>query len=147
MRLYYFEQDVVSVTTYPVALGHEKWRTPLANTVVLQKQSSPTCYVPKSIQAEAGEKGYELPDVVMPGLDNPLVPYAIYLGLNGYLIHRTTSPNSVGRLVSSGRIPMYNSDITDLYAKIKKGTPVYITYYPNKLGWHAHQLLQLNKLM
>lgn len=141
MRLYYFSPTDGSVTTYPVALGREKWRTPLGKTQVVRKQTSPTWYVPKSLQEEAKKNGNSLPASVPPGPDNPLGPYAIYLGINGYLIHGTTSPNSIGRLVSSGCIRMYNKDVTDLYSKVDKGTPVNIVYYPNKVGWHGNQLL------
>lgn len=140
MRLYYFSPIDGTISTYPVALGREKWRTPLGKTTVIRKQESPTWYVPKSIQAEAKKKGEILPNVVPPGPNNPLGPYAIYLGMDGYLIHGTTSPNSIGRLVSSGCIRMYNKDVTDLFAKVDKGTPVNIIYYPNKVGWKGNRL-------
>jgi len=141
MRLYYFSSEDHSITTYPVALGRQKWRTPLANTKVIRKQKSPTWHVPQSIQEEAKKNGHTLPASVPPGPDNPLGPYAIYLELPSYLIHGTTSPNSIGRLVSSGCIRMYNKDITDLYQRVSVGTPVHIIYYPNKVGWRDNQLL------
>ena len=139
MRLYYFAADG-TISTYPVALGREKWRTPLGKTYVVRKQESPTWHVPASIQAEARKNGRELPDSIPPGPRNPLGPYAIYLGMPGYLIHGTTSPNSIGRLVSSGCIRMFNKDVTDLYSRVKKGDPVSIIYYPNKVGWRGNKL-------
>ena len=54
-----------------------------------------------------------------------LGPYALELG-DGYAIHGTDQPESIGRAVSHGCIRMLNADITKLYGMIKTGTPVYI---------------------
>lgn len=135
LRLYYFTTDG-KVMSFPIALGREGWRTPVGKTYVARKQKSPPWNVPKSIREYTFEKtGKELPAVVPPGEGNPLGDYAVYLGLNGYLIHGTNDPSSIGRLVSSGCIRLYNHDIETLYHQVSNGTPVYIIYYPNKVGW------------
>ncbi len=140
LRLYYFLPNG-AVETFPVALGREGWSTPLAETKVYRKQANPTWYVPESIRAATlAQTGEELPTMVSPGPNNPLGPFALYLGLNGYLIHGNNNPSSIGRLVSSGCIRLYNSDIEQLFYAIAPGTPVHIINYPIKAGWLGNQL-------
>lgn len=147
LRLYYFAVDG-TISTYPVSLGRKKWRTPLGATQVLRKKAGPTWTVPASIKAEALKNGKELPDQIPPGPGNPLGPYAIYLDMPGYLIHGTTNPDSIGKFVSSGCVRMFNKDITDLFARVQKGDPVNIIYYPNKVGWLNNTLyLESHKLV
>jgi hypothetical protein len=45
---------------------------------------------------------------------------------NGYAIHGTNQPESVGRAVSHGCVRLRNEDIAKLYAMVSVGTPVYI---------------------
>jgi len=45
---------------------------------------------------------------------------------NGYAIHGTNQPRTVGRAVSHGCVRMRNEDIAKLYAIVPVGTPVYI---------------------
>ncbi len=45
---------------------------------------------------------------------------------NGYAIHGTNQPKTVGRAVSHGCVRMRNEDIATLYAMVPVGTPVYI---------------------
>jgi len=45
---------------------------------------------------------------------------------NGYAIHGTNQPESVGRAVSHGCVRLRNEDIAKLYAVVPVGTPVYI---------------------
>jgi hypothetical protein len=54
-----------------------------------------------------------------------LGPYALELG-DGYAIHGTDQPESIGRSVSHGCIRMLNDDVTKLFSLVKVGTPVYI---------------------
>lgn len=147
LRLYYFSPDGKSVSTYPVALGRESWRTPTGNTTIIRKKMNPSWRVPESIRKHVlAVKGERLPKVVPPGEDNPLGKYALYLGMNGYLIHGTNAPESIGYLVSSGCIRMFNKDVAELYHKVPKGTPVAIIHYPNKAGWRNNKLyLEVHK--
>lgn len=141
LRLYYFDQADQTVMTFPIALGREGWRTPIGKTYVVKKQENPSWHVPKSIREYTYQKtGKQLPAIIPPGENNPLGRYAIYLGFSGYLIHGTNDHASIGKLVSSGCIRMHNKDIVKIFDQIKKGTPVYIIYYPNKVGWLNNQL-------
>ena len=45
---------------------------------------------------------------------------------NGYAMHGTNQPKSVGRAVSHGCVRLRNEDIAKLYAMVPVGTPVYI---------------------
>ena len=45
---------------------------------------------------------------------------------NGYALHGTSQPASVGRAVSHGCVRLRNEDIAKLYAMVPVGTPVYI---------------------
>jgi lipoprotein-anchoring transpeptidase ErfK/SrfK len=45
---------------------------------------------------------------------------------NGYAMHGTNQPQSVGRAVSHGCVRLRNEDIDTLYAMVPVGTPVYI---------------------
>jgi len=45
---------------------------------------------------------------------------------NGYALHGTNQPDSIGRAVSHGCIRLRNADIEKLYGMVPVGTPVYI---------------------
>ncbi len=51
--------------------------------------------------------------------------YRLYLG-DGYGLHGTNEPKSVGQAVSHGCVRLRNEDITVLYDRVAIGTPVYI---------------------
>ena len=91
--------------------------------------------MPKSIKEYTLEKyGRELPDVMPPGPENPLGDYALYLGMHGFVMHGTNDYTTIGKMVSSGCIRLYNRDIKKLYDNVKPRTTVNIIYYPTKAG-------------
>lgn len=140
-RLYYFTADGKMVMTYPVGLGRKGWRTPTTATTVIRKTTNPTWTVPKTIRAYVfGQTGNWLPDSIPPGPENPLGPYAMYLGTHGYLIHGTNQPWTIGKLSSAGCIRLHNRDVTELYQYVKTGTPVKIIHQPYKAGWQNGRL-------
>ena len=51
--------------------------------------------------------------------------HRLYLG-DGYALHGTNQPQSVGQAVSHGCVRLRNEDIALLYEKVTVGTPVYI---------------------
>jgi len=140
MRLYYYPPNTDTVMTYPIAVGRENWRTPIAKTRIIDKKADPAWHVPKSIKAHMLKKGVVLPDVVPAGPDNPLGRYALRLALPGYLIHGTNDPYSVGKRSSSGCIRMYPEDIEELFSAISVNTPVHIINQPVKSGWQEDTL-------
>ena len=69
-----------------------------------------------------------LPDLIVGGSSaNPMGAAAMTLSGGPYAIHGTNRPNSIGGFVSYGCIRMYNEDITDLYDRVRVGTPVVVT--------------------
>ena len=71
----------------------------------------------------------------MPGgLDNPLGARALYLFQGDvdtlYRIHGTTQPQSIGTATSSGCIRLINSEISDLYDRVKVGAKVIVASKP-----------------
>lgn len=51
--------------------------------------------------------------------------FRLYLG-DGYALHGTNNPQSVGQAVSHGCVRLRNEDITELYHRVAVGTPVFI---------------------
>jgi lipoprotein-anchoring transpeptidase ErfK/SrfK len=68
----------------------------------------------------------DLPTHMVGGPDNPLGARALYLGSSLYRIHGTNEPYSIGTNVSSGCIRMMNSDVIDLYGRVRVGTKVIV---------------------
>jgi len=58
--------------------------------------------------------------------DNPLGTHAMYLGSTLYRIHGSNDPDSVGEAESSGCFRMRNTDVVDLYRRVRVGTPVIV---------------------
>ena len=143
MRIYHFVRrrgEKAWVTTHPVSIGRQDWRTPLGRTQIIAKALDPSWYPPRSVVAEAEKEGRELPSVVPPGPDNPLGRHAMRLGIPGYLIHGTNKPRGIGMRVSHGCIRMYPEDIEQLFDQIPVGTTVHIVDQPVKIGWLAGTL-------
>ena len=58
--------------------------------------------------------------------NNPLGARAMYLASTLYRIHGSNEPWTIGQNVSSGCIRMRNTDIIDLYGRVKVGTKVVV---------------------
>jgi len=139
MRLYYFHEQrkagPLLVSTFPVGLGRDDWRTPRGTFKVVGKTKDPTWVIPESIREERiREKGrYEK---MIPGgsPDNPLGKYRFELSMPGYRIHGTNIPWGVGMQVSHGCIRLYPEDIEQLFPMVPIGTPGEFVYQPVKIG-------------
>lgn len=69
-----------------------------------------------------------LPDLIPGGSPaNPMGEAALTLSGGEYAIHGTNAPDSIGGFVSYGCIRMFNSDIVDLYQRVRVGTSVLVT--------------------
>jgi L,D-transpeptidase ErfK/SrfK len=139
MRLYYFHPQAKNgqmlVSTYPVGLGRDDWRTPSGKFTVQGKTKNPTWNIPPSIQKERiKEKGFS--ETSIPGGDpkNPLGKYRIELSLPMYRIHGTNIPWGVGMQVSHGCIRLYPEDIEQLFPIVKIGGAGEFLYQPVKIG-------------
>ena len=152
MRLYYFYKGLDEepmVTTNPVSVGRMDWNTPLGKARIERKDKDPSWRPPESLKLEAIAAGDDpLPDVVLPGPDNPLGRYALRLSIPGYLIHSTNKPYGVGMRVTHGCVRMYPEDIEHLFPIISVGTRVQIVNQPIKVGWQDKTLfLEVHPLM
>lgn len=140
LRVYYFPPDQNVVITHPLGIGQIGWRTPIGETTIVRKRENPTWTPPPSIRAESARKGITLPDVVPAGPRNPLGDHAMSLGWNGYLMHGTRAPNSIGQRSSHGCMRMYPEDIKNLFEHVEVGTPVRVIYEPYKVGLRNGEL-------
>ena len=131
MRLYNFVNDPNNPTTHPIGIGRDGLATPLGITKITRKKDGPSWRPTARMKREDPS----LPDVVLPGPENPLGTHALYLGWPQYLIHGTHKPLGVGRRVSSGCLRMYPEDITHIFADIPVGTQVNVIKQPIKMGW------------
>ena len=72
----------------------------------------------------------DLPRHMEGGIDNPLGARALYLFRGDkdtmFRIHGTNEPDTIGQAVSSGCIRMLNSDVIDLYQRVRKGARVVV---------------------
>jgi len=140
MRLFQFKGDSESlaVLTYPVGVGTEERPSPTGQMYVERKATRPTWHVPASIAEDHRKKGDPLPAKVLPGPQNPLGEYALYLSKSSYLIHGTNKPASIGLRATNGCIRLYPEDVEKLYENTPVKTPVSIVKQPYLLGqWNG----------
>jgi lipoprotein-anchoring transpeptidase ErfK/SrfK len=100
------------VKTYRVATGINNC-TPVGSFKIINKIINPPWYTASG--------------VIPP--DNPKnILGSRWLGLSaqGYGIHGTTEPQSIGNQVTSGCVRMKNSDVEELYSLVPEGTEVVI---------------------
>ena len=67
-----------------------------------------------------------LPRFMAGGPGNPLGARAMYLGHSDYRIHGTNDPSTIGKFVSSGCIRLTNTDVEDLFDRVKVGAKVIV---------------------
>ena len=103
------------VRAYPVAVGRPWTPTPRGQYRILQKAKDPT-WAPKGHPA------------VPPGPLNPLGNRWMRISNDGYGIHATNEPGSIGLARSHGCIRMSREDAEDLFDRVVVGTPVEIVY-------------------
>jgi L,D-transpeptidase ErfK/SrfK len=140
MRMYYYPPGGGEVLTFPVGIGKMGKTIPIRNTTITRKKVNPVWTPPADIIKYNEDQGIQLPRVMPAGPDNPLGPYAIYLGIPTYLIHSTIFPESIGRRASFGCIRMNETDIKEFFPQVIKGTPVVILNMPDKIAWNENKL-------
>lgn len=128
MRLYLLGDNRNAVASFPVGVGDLATETPLGRFRIIEKITSPSWYVPRSIMAAHQDLSTPVP----PGPDNPLGSHALRLSQSSILIHGTNRPFSIGRRASHGCIRLYPEDITRLFSLVQVGTNVEIVDQPIK---------------
>jgi len=120
-RLYYVLGNGQAIR-YPVGVGRagKQWA---GATRIDGKYVLPAWSPPREVKRDKPS----LPDVIPGGSSrNPMGAAALTLAGGEYAIHGTNVPRSIGGNLSYGCIRMYNEDITDLYARVRVGTPVVV---------------------
>lgn len=97
---------------FPVAVGARTSPSPTGTFTITSRLTSPTYY-------HAGI-------VIPPGKDNPLGQRWLGLNKQGYGIHGTNRPDSVGKAASHGCIRLRNRDVVQLFAMAHVGDSVEI---------------------
>lgn len=136
MRLFQFKGDSESQTvfTYPVGVGTEERPSPTGQMMVMRKTIRPTWHVPASIAEDHRKKGDILPAKILPGPQNPLGEFALYLSKPSYLIHGTNKPASIGLKATNGCIRLYPENVKKLFENTPVNTPVLIVNQPYLIG-------------
>jgi L,D-transpeptidase ErfK/SrfK len=139
MRLYYYHPPQQGqprlVTTYPVGLGRDEWRTPRGKFKIQGKTKNPTWVIPESIRQEhIRERGDHRTMIPGGAPDNPLGKYRLELTMPGYRIHGTDIPWGVGMQVSHGCVRLYPEDIEALFPIVPVGARGEFIYQPVKIG-------------
>jgi L,D-transpeptidase ErfK/SrfK len=136
MRLFQFKGngESLAVLTYPVGVGTEERPSPRGLMRVERKVSRPTWHVPASIAKDHLKKRDPLPAAVLPGPQNPLGEYALYLSAPSYLIHGTNKPASIGLRATNGCIRLYPESVKKLYENTPAKTSVNFVNQPYLLG-------------
>ena len=121
-RQLYFTNGDGTAIRYPVAIGKtgKAWR---GQTFIEGKFIRPDWSPPEVVSRDHPE----LPALIPGGApNNPMGEAALTLKLSEVAIHGTTIKmrHSVGTAASYGCIRMLNEDVTDLYSRVKVGTPV-----------------------
>jgi L,D-transpeptidase ErfK/SrfK len=138
MRLYYFHGKTGEITTYPVGLGRDEWRTPVGSFKIRSKTENPTWVIPESIRKEHIERDGDYRTSIPGGApDNPLGSYRLSLSLPMYGLHGTNVPWGVGMQVSHGCIRLYEEGIAKLYHDVAVGTSGELVYQPVKVGMRS----------
>ena len=123
-RLYYVLPNGKAIK-YGVGVGRRgfSWR---GTKRISRKTEWPSWTPPAQMRAREKKKGRILPVTMKGGPSNPLGARALYLGGSLYRIHGTNAAHTIGGAVSSGCIRMLNSEVKDLYARVRVGTRVVV---------------------
>ncbi|MCX7848491.1 MAG: L,D-transpeptidase family protein [bacterium] len=101
------------VKTYPIGTGKEN-NTPRGTFRITLRQQNPTWYRPGSAPIPFGSP------------ENQLGTRWLGIDAQGYGIHGTWEPETIGGPTSAGCIRMHNQDVEELYDLVRVGTPVII---------------------
>jgi lipoprotein-anchoring transpeptidase ErfK/SrfK len=122
--LYYVSAEGEAIR-YKVGVGREGFQWS-GQSKIVAKSEWPSWTPPQEMIEREAEKGIEIPDFMEGGPNNPLGARALYIGGTIFRVHGTNNESSIGGAVSSGCIRMMNSDVVDLYNRVKVGSRIYV---------------------
>jgi len=108
-KLVLFEGDR-ALRIYEVAVGKPSTPTPQGKFAIINRVPNPTYF------ARTG--------AVAPGANNPLGSRWMGLSAQGYGIHGTNAPSSIGKAASHGCVRMRKQDLEELFEMVTVGTTV-----------------------
>ncbi len=111
---------------YGVGVGRQGFTWRGRHRIVMKKEWPEWRPPAEMIARELKKYGRRLPEVMEGGPRNPLGARAMYIGNTLYRIHGTNNPRSIGKNVSSGCIRMVNSEVVDLYRRVRIGALVIV---------------------
>jgi lipoprotein-anchoring transpeptidase ErfK/SrfK len=117
----YLVEPGTKAMRYGIGVGRPGFTWAGTHTVSAKKEW-PDWVPPK----EMIERQPYLPHFMPGGPNNPLGARAMYLGSTLYRIHGSNEPWTIGKNVSSGCIRMRNTDVIDLYDRVKVGSKVVV---------------------
>ena len=118
--LHFWNEDQSVYKLYPTSVPLTPDLTRLGRTEIIKKVVGPD-WRPTP---EMKKRNPEWPDVIGPGPDNPMGPYAMWLSWQYYRIHGTHDTRKIGRRSSNGCIGLYNEHITELFSLTSVGAQV-----------------------
>jgi lipoprotein-anchoring transpeptidase ErfK/SrfK len=120
-KFLYLVQDDGKALRYGIGVGRPGFTWAGVKTITAKKEWPD--WIPPS---EMLQRRPDLPRYMAGGPENPLGARALYLGSTLYRIHGSNEPWTIGTNVSSGCIRLRNSDVIDLYDRVKVGTKVVV---------------------
>lgn len=117
----YLVQENGRAMRYGIGVGRPGFTWSGSHTVTAKKEWPDWVPPPEMLQRQP-----QLPHFMAGGPNNPLGARAMYLGSTLYRIHGSNEPWTIGQNVSSGCIRMRNTDVIDLYSRVKVGTKVVV---------------------
>ena len=115
---------------YGIGVGKQEAFNFEGEATIARKAEWPRWTPTPAMIAREPERYAQYADGLSGGPGNPLGPRALYLYRDGrdtlYRLHGTTEPRSIGTMVSSGCVRLFNQDIIDLYARVPVGTRVVV---------------------
>ncbi len=119
-RLYLVMEDGKALR-YGIGVGRDGFRWAGVHTVTMKKEWPDWTPPPQMIKRLP-----DLPRHMEGGPENPLGARAMYLGSTLYRIHGSNEEETIGEANSSGCFRMTNTDVIDLYSRVKVGTTVIV---------------------
>lgn len=135
LRLYFYVPNTRTVMTFPVGVGRTDWDSPIGETYISRKKADPTWTPTQHILQSSLERGVVLPKQVLPGPENPLGPYALYMPIPAILIHGSNDASGIGRRSSSGCIRLQPEAIESFFDLVPINLNVTFVDQPVKTGW------------
>ena len=106
---------------YGIGVGRDGFRWAGVHQVSMKRQWPDWTPPPQMLKREP-----HLPRHMEGGPENPLGARAMYLGSSLYRIHGSNEEETIGGANSSGCFRMTNTDVIDLYDRVKVGTTVIV---------------------